>query len=65
MSDVSYSLSLGDSPWFVGYSIEKDEMFMFKVDSDDIGWVYYRRGLDASGPVEFFDFKNVQWLGEL
>ena len=61
-----YTLSVSVSaPWRVGYSISKDEIFIFKVDDDNIGWVYFRKGLDSCGPIEFYKFDDVLWLGEL
>lgn len=53
------------SPWIVGYHPEKDEIFMYFVDQDDVCWVFWRGGLDSAGFSEFMNFSGVVILGEL
>ncbi len=51
--------------WFVGWHIEKEELFLFTINDDGLVGVYRRGGLDSLGFVEFMNFDDVEVLGEL
>jgi hypothetical protein len=64
--DTNYHIGLSVRPhWYVGYHPEKDEMFIYKIDDDQLVHVFCRGGLDSIGFYEFMDFSKAELLGEL
>lgn len=61
--DIEYRLFV--SKWLVGYHIEHDELFLYKVDQDNLVWIFRKGGLDVIGFYEFMDFSKAIELGEL
>lgn len=60
-----YSIGFNMYRWNVGYHLEMDEIFIYRIDSDGLVWVFRRNGLDAIGFEEFMDFSKAEMLGEL
>lgn len=68
MSELTqpYTVKLAmQSPWIVGYHPEKDEIFMYFIDQDDLCWVFWLHGLDGCHFYEFMNIDSVIILGEL
>lgn len=66
MSDVNYHVTMQmRSNWQVGYSPERDEMFLYFIDQDDLVWVFWRGGLDACGFYEYMNMDKAILLGDL
>jgi hypothetical protein len=51
--------------WHVGYHPEHDEMFLYKIDADQVISIFRKGGLDSMGFYEFMDFSQAELLGEL
>ncbi len=66
MSTVEYNISIPVNPhWHVGYLAEMDEIFIYKIDTDQLVHVFQKGGLDSIGFYEFMDFSKAELLGEL
>lgn len=66
MTDSTYKITMEmRSPWIVGYHPERDELFMYYVDQEEIAWIFTRFGLDGAGFPEFFNLSSAIILGEL
>ena len=73
--DESFGYEMKDKPtyqigfqmyrWHVGYHIEFDEIFIYRVDSDQLVWTFRKGGIDSVGFEEFMDFSKTELLGEL
>jgi hypothetical protein len=63
VSNIEYAIFI--SKWLVGYHIEHNEIFLYKIDQDRLVWVFRMGGLDAIGFYEFVDFSEALELGEL
>lgn len=60
---IDYKVTV--STWYIGYHIEHDEMFLYKIDSEQLVHVFRRGGLDSIGFYEFMNFSEAIELGEL
>jgi hypothetical protein len=66
MDESTYQVSFSVNPkWFVGYSPEHDEMFLYTIDAEGIVSVFRKGGLDSMGFYEFMNFNEAELLGEL
>lgn len=64
--DSSYNVVMQmSSPWLVGYSLEKDELVLYRIDQDEVAWFFWRGGLDSAGFCELIDQDRLITLGEL
>lgn len=65
MSEISdYTIHITPD-WFVGYHRELDELFLYKIDHEQIVSVFRNGGIDSVGFYEFMDFSTAELLGEL
>ncbi len=65
-SGANYALSFAHPrKWNVGYHPEKDEMFLWFIDSDQLIWVFRNGGLDSIGFYEHMNFDAAELLGPL
>lgn len=66
LDQMKYQVTMSmRSGWIAGYHPEKDEMFLYFVDQDDLCWVFTRGGIDSIGFAEFMNFEAAEILGPL
>lgn len=62
---ATYTIGFQMYRWHVGYLAEMDELFLYRIDSDNLVWCFRRGGLDSIGFYEFMNFEKAELLGEL
>lgn len=60
MSDLEYKISIENCCWIVGYHLKKDELFLYKYNTDGTLTVVARGYVDAVFFPEFMG--NDPWI---
>jgi len=64
--NTDYSISMQISPaWQVGYHVPHDMLFLYRVDSEDLCWIFFNGVLDGVAFAEYVNFTDVIVLGAL